>query len=406
MVSLPAGLTSIGAFAFYDCSRLEQIEIPASVTKIAEGAFGGCGTLRQMIVRNPACKVYIGEDSDEDLLADPYTLGLFRGENIYGRHDAAKASTEPWRESSEYYAYVEYTAKRFNYKFNFYRTDAFADVSEGVYFEIPVAWAYGRGVTDGTDDTHFSPNATCTRGQVVTFLWRAVGCPEPVSKNNPFVDVSSSAYYYSPVRWALENGITDGTDSTHFSPDRTCSRGQIVTFLYRLFNLPGQLRVVRQPVTVWRTYGGETKATYSVEVAGGIAPYTYQWYRRYGALGYKEISGQTGPTMTYNTSASTSVYCKITDARGNSVSSRSAGDWYRLYISKQPEGGARTGGGLTLSVTCSGGSLPFTYQWYRNGKSISGATDSTYYATASGFYVCVITDDNGDSVTTNSAHVT
>ena len=97
----------------------------------------------------------------------------------------------------------------------------------------PIDWAIMRGITNGTDPTHFSPGATCTRGQVVTFLWRAQGCPEPSGTDNPFTDVKKGAFYYKAVLWAVENGITKGVDATHFRPNQGCTRGQIVTFLWR-----------------------------------------------------------------------------------------------------------------------------------------------------------------------------
>ena len=111
----------------------------------------------------------------------------------------------------------------------------FTDVNEDSYCFEAVRWALANNITDGTGDgTTFSPNASCTRGQAVTFLWRAAGCPEPESSVNPFTDVKEGTYYYKAVLWAVENGITDGTgDGTTFSPNTTCTRGQIVTFLWR-----------------------------------------------------------------------------------------------------------------------------------------------------------------------------
>ena len=90
-----------------------------------------------------------------------------------------------------------------------------------------------NGITSGVDETHFAPNATCTRAQAVTFLWRAAGSPAPKSEVNPFTDVKADAYYYDAVLWAVEQGITSGTSAATFSPDATCTRGQIVTFLWR-----------------------------------------------------------------------------------------------------------------------------------------------------------------------------
>ena len=108
----------------------------------------------------------------------------------------------------------------------------FVDVSSGSYCYDAVQWAVANGITNGTDATHFSPNAGCTRGQVVTFLWRAAGEPV-VSGNVGFVDVAPGSYCYEAVKWAVANGITKGTDATHFSPNATCTRGQVVTFMYR-----------------------------------------------------------------------------------------------------------------------------------------------------------------------------
>ena len=111
---------------------------------------------------------------------------------------------------------------------------AFADVPPDAYYAPAVDWALDRGVTNGTDADRFSPGASCTRGQMVTFLWRAAGSPEPTAGEDPFTDVEPGAYYEKAVLWAVERGITEGTDETHFSPEETVSRCQSVTFLYRL----------------------------------------------------------------------------------------------------------------------------------------------------------------------------
>ena len=112
------------------------------------------------------------------------------------------------------------------------KTDSpFTDVTGGFYYKA-VLWAVENEITNGTSATTFGPNDGCTRGQVVTFLWRTEGKPEPTTENNPFEDVTGG-FYYKAVLWAVENGITAGMDTTHFAPANTCTRGQIVTFLYR-----------------------------------------------------------------------------------------------------------------------------------------------------------------------------
>ncbi len=109
----------------------------------------------------------------------------------------------------------------------------FEDVADSsAYYYHPVYWAAGKGVTSGTSPTTFSPGRDCTRGQIVTFLWKAMGSPEPNSAENPFTDVKEGDYFYKPVLWAKENGITSGTSATTFSPGKPCTRGQIVTFLW------------------------------------------------------------------------------------------------------------------------------------------------------------------------------
>ena len=113
------------------------------------------------------------------------------------------------------------------------QTGVFVDVATSSYYEDAVDWAVGNGITQGTDDTHFSPDGICTRAQAVTFLWRAAGSPAPRSRTVPFTDVPAGSYYYDAVLWAVENGITEGTSDTTFSPNMTCTRAQIVAFLWR-----------------------------------------------------------------------------------------------------------------------------------------------------------------------------
>ena len=119
----------------------------------------------------------------------------------------------------------------------------FADVAEDAYYYDAVAWALDEGITGGTSATTFSPNASCTRAQTVTFLWRAAGSPAPKSSVNPFTDVSADAYYYNAVLWAVEQGITVGTSATTFSPDATVTRAQNVTFLWRWAKSPATKQV-------------------------------------------------------------------------------------------------------------------------------------------------------------------
>ena len=117
-------------------------------------------------------------------------------------------------------------------------TNPFEDVDDQAYYFTPVIWAVNNGITSGLDETHFGPDAICSRAQAVTFLWRSAGKPEPEQRNNPFVDVPKGSFYEEAVLWALETGITTGTDARHFSPGSACSRAHVVTFLHRFRGCP------------------------------------------------------------------------------------------------------------------------------------------------------------------------
>ena len=116
-------------------------------------------------------------------------------------------------------------------------TNPFADIDDQAYYFTPVLWAVSAGITSGIDETHFGPDAVCNRAQVVTFLWRSAGKP-PAQIDNPFADVPKGSFYEEAVLWAFASGITTGTDGSHFSPNAPCSRAQVVTFLHRFRGCP------------------------------------------------------------------------------------------------------------------------------------------------------------------------
>jgi hypothetical protein len=143
----------------------------------------------------------------------------------------------------------------------------FSDVPSDTWYSNAVIWAVNNGITDGVGEGKFAPNKTCTRGQIVTFLWRAAGKPEPETTTNPFTDVSGRDYYYKAVLWAYENGITTGATATTFNPNGSCTRAQIVTFLWRYEGKPSA-------ASTGEFYDVESDAYYSSAVywaaAGGI----------------------------------------------------------------------------------------------------------------------------------------
>ncbi len=161
-----------------------------------------------------------------DFVAKP---GAYLSENTQVYINGEPAAT--WRQAN---SMVWFAASR-NYAMN-----PFVDVIEGKYYFDAVMWAISREppVTSGKDETHFAPKETCTRGQVVTFLWNAMGQPEPSITDCPFVDVKPGKYYYDAMLWALETGVTSGKDDTHFAPNETCTRAQVVTFLWNAMGKP------------------------------------------------------------------------------------------------------------------------------------------------------------------------
>ena len=195
-VTFRAGICTIDKWAFEDCCALESITIPETLETVSEGAFSGCSSLKKIY--------YMGSEED-------------------------------WKKISIKKDNEELLSAQIVYN---YRSPGFKDVKYKSYFSDPVLWAVENGITKGTTEKTFSPSDVCTRGQIVTFLWRAAGSPEPKNKKCPFTDVKPSDYYYDAVLWAEENGITEGTSKTTFSPSDPCTRGQIVTFLWRASGSP------------------------------------------------------------------------------------------------------------------------------------------------------------------------
>ena len=212
-VVLPEGLTAIGHQAFWECAALTEITIPETVTVIGRQAFYKCKNLERIIFRGDA-------PSLGDLAFHGTTA------NVY-----YPANNPTWTDEvmADQYSKLTWIP---------YAPLSFTDVTLGEFYYDSVAWAVEKGITSGTTATTFSPAASCSRAQAVTFLWRAAGCPEPSSTSHPFTDINEKAYYYKAMLWAVENGITAGMTSTTFEPERTCTRGQVVTFLHRAMGKP------------------------------------------------------------------------------------------------------------------------------------------------------------------------
>ncbi len=219
-VNIPQSVKSIGVWAFLECYSLESIRIPESVTLIDRGAFLNCSNLKDVYYHGSEAKWNKITINKETSVADDVLKNATKHFNSHDYKNGACTicgAKEPLKPVIK---------------------NPFKDVKKGDFFYDPVLWAVDKGVTSGVDATHFAPSDDCTRGQIVTFLWRANGCPAPKTTKNPFKDVKKGAFYYDAVLWAVENGITAGVDKTHFAPNDTCTRGQAVTFQWRANDEP------------------------------------------------------------------------------------------------------------------------------------------------------------------------
>ena len=273
-VYLPNSLTTIGVGAFNECEKLENCVIPDSVTSIQSNAFYYCPALRKVIIPKGVTTIQRGVFAYtrlEELYIPVNVTSIEEG----AFYDSRDAKTDQIRGQLKdiYYEGSKEQWKRIDIdKYNYLLSDAtihynsttppitlpvpattpaespappvesnataFTDVPREAYYWDPVQWAVDHGVTKGVSETNFAPADTCTRGQVATFLWRAKGCPEPATTVNPFTDVDPSSAFYKAILWAAENGVTAGTSDTTFSPGNPCTRAHVVTFLWRAQGKP------------------------------------------------------------------------------------------------------------------------------------------------------------------------
>jgi hypothetical protein len=255
-VRVPAEVTVIPAEAFSGCSSLESITIPKSVSHINERAFDGCTALKKVD--------YLGSDTDwSQVTKETGNSVLDNAEKSFTRTDHEHKYTDtvipPTCTESGYtgdlicmrcgdMTQIGKTVAAAGHKFfggvcsvcgakGAEAVPEFDDVKSGAFYFDAVQWAVENGITNGTGKNTFSPNDVCSRYQIVMFLWRAAGQPEAKAAVS-FADVKPGDIFYEAVQWAVERGITKGTSSTSFSPYAPCTRGQIVTFLYRSAGSP------------------------------------------------------------------------------------------------------------------------------------------------------------------------
>ena len=291
-VRFPESLQTIGSFAFGDCSSLTEVEIPAGVLSIGDSPFARCASLNSITVAadNPAYSSENGVlfDKDKTTLiqypagrAGAYTVpdgvraisfnafwtveGLTAvylpdGLEEIGWYAFAQspnltkvlipASVNVIEDmafvcctSLTIYGYAGSTAEACAEYENipFVPLDpgsGFADVNPSAYYYEAMLWALENGVTAGSSPVSFAPRNTCTREQIVTFLWKALGAPEPEASESPFSDVKPGKYYFKPVLWAVENGVTGGVGDGKFGVGRPCTREQAVSFLWKALGAP------------------------------------------------------------------------------------------------------------------------------------------------------------------------
>ncbi len=268
-VTIPEGITKIGYGAFGDCYSLKEVSLPSTLKILDEWAFAVCTSLESIYIPAGVTEIR-GAAFYQSALKEVYyegTAAQWKAVKVGDFNDELKN------------AKIHYSATRKSAE-----KSPFTDVKTNEYFYQPVQWAVERKITSGTSKTAFSPNSTCTTGQILTFLWRTMGEPapeqavsgteyyaqplqwareqglvsddqvpdapctradvvtylwklagSPAAAGSAFADVAADADYAQAVAWAVEHGITTGTGETTFSPDKTCTRGQIVTFLYRTF---------------------------------------------------------------------------------------------------------------------------------------------------------------------------
>ena len=223
-VTVPNGVLRVNKSAFAGCTSLASVSLPESLTGIEAFAFLDCPALTEVTV--PEAVIQVGGLSLGFVSEADGETSKVEGFTIYGYKDSA----------AETYA----TENGFNFVLLNPRKNPFVDVSESDFFFDPVMWALENDVTGGTDETHFSPNNTVMRADAMVFFWAAKGRPRYTGSPKSFKDVKKSHWAYDAVMWAVQNKITGGTDAegTYFSPQRTCTRSEILQFLYAAMNKP------------------------------------------------------------------------------------------------------------------------------------------------------------------------
>ncbi len=252
--TIPNSVTKIGQGAFIGCTGLTSIVIPDSITSISRSTFSDCNCL--MFVTIPDSVTSIGSSAfdciDLTFITIPESVthieqGAFydwTGLTMYG---AAGSAAEKYAKEN----HIPFVVGKAPDRVPAY---GFHDVFQDDYYADAVKWAMENGISEGANEKHFGPRYTCHRAHAISFLWSAADKPEPAGTGEAFTDVPDDFYCKEAVQWAVEQGITSGTGSGKFSPTASCTRAQIVTFLYRAANSPavtGEISFSDVPATAY-----------------------------------------------------------------------------------------------------------------------------------------------------------
>ena len=288
-ITLPEGLTELGSNAFEGCG-LQEITIPGTVQEIPFAAFFDCGGLQFVTIEEGVTTIGTNAFSKNYVLTElnlPATLTTIKGsDTFYGANNLMQVNfggtREVWKAVEMSDSVRTQLEAVIHYGDIVPETppapieNPFTDVGDGDWYYTPVMWAVNEGVTGGKTPNSFAPNDSCTRAQVVTFLYAAAGKPAVKTADNPFTDVSESDWFYAPVMWAVENGITGGKTPTSFAPNETCTRAQVVTFLYAAADKPA-VEVYSPFTDVADTDWYAAPVIWAVEngITGGTSPTTF-----------------------------------------------------------------------------------------------------------------------------------
>ena len=250
-VYVPDFITNIRSNAFVHCDRIEELVLPEGFDAASERAFPYCTNLKTVVfpatARALGSDLFMGSTNLKSIYFTGDAIEVVLGPNnltpIFGQVDEHSDPADTRITANVYYpadneTWTEEVREAFGGLVTwipYNPANPFRDVPLDAFYEERVLWALENNITTGTSATTFGPTGECLRAHVVTFLWRSAGFPEPTSAENPFVDVKEGDFFHKAVLWAVENGITNGVDATHFGPTVPCNRAQVVTFLYRTY---------------------------------------------------------------------------------------------------------------------------------------------------------------------------